>query len=128
MALSPRGYLAVPWPALAVGVFAALEAVFLFLVPSFGLSLPAGSPLAFEEFWFQRGRVLSLQQLLMFGNLALAVGLWASLRFGNRRGQQGRTPRVISHLAAAVLLAGVHWGCRALSMSAPKLIVTRVYP
>jgi hypothetical protein len=128
MALSPRGFPAVPWPALAVGVFAALEALFLFLVPGFGFSSPGVSPLAFEEFWFQPGRTLSLQQLLMGGNVVLGVVLWASLRFAGAENGQSWPVRFFSHLAAGALLALVHWGCRSLSMSAPAVLITRIHP
>ncbi len=127
-ALLIRGFRTVPIPVIVVGFFCALEALFLFLLPAFGLGDGAVLPLAFERLWFQRHGLLSLQETLMGGNVLLAVVLWGCYRTGGSQNTRARFVRSVAYVGAGVLLAAVQWACRALSMAAPKLLLTQVYP
>ena len=122
------GVLGVPIPAVVVGFLCALEALFLYLLPNFGISGPGASPFAFEELWFQGHGALSLQETFLGGNVLLAIVLWGCYRVDRSRYPSGPGWRWVSYVGAGFLLGAVQWGCRALSMAAPKIVITRIYP
>lgn len=128
MPLQKRGAPATPAPVLVVGVFCVLEALLLSLLSNFGLIGPTAPPLAFEELWFQRQGPFSLQETLMGGNVLLAVVLWGCYRVPGPQEAKARLARSAAYVGAGVLLAGVQWACRALSIAAPEILLTRIYP